>query len=148
MFCSTAHRSISFRTWFFQMFFNKRLIKCDKFISCLMQQLNKYWKWVETYKLILHSYWTEQFQNFAIPPAWLSSHSITQKYCYPWIPAKIFQARLFRRFTSPHPKFHFSCTSTHQPPHPVLPKKLWIFQWTPIILTFFIINPIPSFKSN
>ena len=37
MFCSSAHRKISFRTWFFQMFFNKSLIKCEKFVSCLMQ---------------------------------------------------------------------------------------------------------------
>ena len=83
MFCSSAHRKISFRTWFFQMFFNKSLIKCEKFVSCLMQYSKKYWKWPETYKLILHSYWTPQFQNFAIPPTWLSSHSITQRYCYP-----------------------------------------------------------------
>ena len=79
MFCSSAHRKISFRTWFFQMFFNKSLIKCEKFVSCLMQYSKKYWKWPETYVLILHSYWTPQFQNFAIPPIWLSSHSITQK---------------------------------------------------------------------
>ena len=85
MFCSSAHRKISFRTWFFQMFFNKSLIKCEKFVSCLMQHSKKYWKWPETYKLILHSYWTPQFQNFAIPPTWLSSHSITQRYCYPCI---------------------------------------------------------------
>ena len=85
MFCSSAHRKISFRTWFFQMFFNKSLIKCEKFVSCLMQYSKKYWKWPETYKLILHSYWTPQFQNFAIPPTWLSSHSITQRYCYPCI---------------------------------------------------------------
>ena len=76
MFCSSAHRNISFRTWFFQMFFNKSLIKCEKFVSCLMQHSKKYWKWPETYKLIRHSYWTPQFQNFAIPPIWLSSHSI------------------------------------------------------------------------
>ena len=37
------------------------------------------------YKLILHSYWTPQFQNFATPPTWLPSHSITQRYCYPCI---------------------------------------------------------------
>ena len=76
---------ISFRTWFFQVFFNKSFIKCQKFVSCLMQYSKKYWKWPETYKLILHSYWTPQFQNFAIPPTWLSSHSITQRYCYPCI---------------------------------------------------------------
>ena len=63
MFCSSAHRKISFRTWFFQMFFNKSLIKCEKFVSCLMQHSKKYWKWPETYKLILHSYWTPQFQK-------------------------------------------------------------------------------------
>ena len=76
MFCSSAHRKISFRTWFFQMFFNKSLIKCEKFVSCLMQYSKKYWKWPETYVLILHSYWNPQFQNFAIPLIWLSSHSI------------------------------------------------------------------------
>ena len=85
IFCSSAHRKISFRTWFFQMFFNKSLIKCEKFVSCLMQYSKKYWKWPETYLLILHGYWTPQFQNFAIPPIWLSSHSITQRYCYPCI---------------------------------------------------------------
>ena len=79
MFCSSAYRKISFRTYFFQIFFNKTLIKCEKFVFCLMQYLKKYWKWTEAYKLILHSYWTPQFQNFAIPPIWLSSHSITQK---------------------------------------------------------------------
>ena len=56
-----------------------------KFVFSLMQELNKYWKWPETYNLIPHSYWTPQFQNFAIPPTWLSSHSITQRYCYPCI---------------------------------------------------------------
>ena len=71
MFCSSAHRKISFR-----VFFNKSLIKCEKFVSYLMQHSKKYWKWPETYKLIL---------NFAIPPTWLSSHSITQIYCYPCI---------------------------------------------------------------
>ena len=63
MFCSSAHRKISFRTWFFQMFFNKSLIKCEKFVSCLMQYSKKYWKWPETYVLILHSHWTPQFRN-------------------------------------------------------------------------------------
>ena len=61
------------------------MINCEKFVSCLMQHSKKYWKWPETYKLILHSYWTPQFQNFAIPPTWLSSHFITQRYCYPCI---------------------------------------------------------------
>ena len=70
---------------FYQMFFNKSLVKCKKFVSCLMQYSKKYWKWPETYVLILHIYWTPQFQNFAIPPIWLSSHSITQRYCYPCI---------------------------------------------------------------
>ena len=64
------------------MFFYKSLIKCEKFISCLIQHSKKYWKWPKTYKLILHSYWTPQFQNFTIPPTCLSSHSITQRYCY------------------------------------------------------------------
>ena len=71
-----------FRTWFFQMFFNKSLIKSEKFVSCLMQYSKKCWKWRETYVLILHSYWTRQFQNVAFAPIWLSSHSITQRYCY------------------------------------------------------------------
>ena len=79
IFCSSAHRKISFRTWFFQMFFNKSLIKCEKFVSCLMQHSKKYWKWPENYKLILHSHWTSQFQNFAIPPTWLPSRSINSK---------------------------------------------------------------------
>ena len=63
------------------------IIKSDqqKFVFCLMQHSRKYWKWSEIYKLILHSYWTPQFPNFAIPLTWLSSHSITQRYCYPCI---------------------------------------------------------------
>ena len=85
MFCYSTHRKIGFRTWFLQMFLNKSLIKCEKFVSRLMQYSKKYWKWPETYVLILHSYWNPQFQNFAIPPIWLSSHSITQRYCYPCI---------------------------------------------------------------
>ena len=85
MFCSSVHRKISFRTWFFQMFFNKNLIKCEKLVSCLMQSWKKYWKWTETYVLILDSYWIPQFQNFAIPHTWLSSHFMTQRYCYPFI---------------------------------------------------------------
>ena len=52
-----------FRTWFFQMLFNKSLIKCKKFVSCLMQSSKKFWKWPETYVLILHSYWPPQFLN-------------------------------------------------------------------------------------
>ena len=47
-------------------------MKCEKFVSCLMQYLEKYGKWPETYVLILHGYRTPQFQNFAIPPIWLS----------------------------------------------------------------------------
>ena len=35
----------------------------------------------------------------------------------------------------------------HLPPPP-LPLKNRIFQWTPILLKFFIFNPVPSFKSN
>ena len=50
-----------------------------------MQYSKKYWKWPETYVLILHSYWTPQFQHFTIPPIWLSSHSMTQRYCYPCV---------------------------------------------------------------
>ena len=57
MFCSSVHRKISCRTWFFQMFFNKSLMKCEKFVSCLMQYLEKYGKWPETYVFILYSYW-------------------------------------------------------------------------------------------
>ena len=64
MFCSSAHRKISFRAWFFQMFFNKSLIICEKFVSCLTQYSKKYWKWPETCTLILHSYWTPQFKIF------------------------------------------------------------------------------------
>ena len=44
------------------MCFNKSLIKCEKFVSCLMQHSKKYWKWPETYVLILHSYWTRNFK--------------------------------------------------------------------------------------
>ena len=80
MFCSSARRKISFRTWFSQMFFNKSLIMCEKFVSCLMQYSEKYWKWPETYALFLDSYWTPQFRNFAIPDIWLSSHSITMLF--------------------------------------------------------------------
>ena len=36
-------------------------------------------------KVFLHNYWTTHFENFAIPPTWLLSHSITQRYCYPCI---------------------------------------------------------------
>ena len=50
------------------MFFNKSLIKCEKFVSCLTQHSKKHWKWPETYKLILHCYWTPQFQNFTNLP--------------------------------------------------------------------------------
>ena len=67
------------------MFFNKSLMKSEKFVCCLMQYLEKYGKWAETYVLILHSYWTPKFQIFAIPLIWLSSHSIIQRYCYPRI---------------------------------------------------------------
>ena len=65
MFCSSAHRKISFRTWFFQMFFNKSLIKCEKFVSCLMQYSKKYGKWPETYVLIQHSFRTPKFCYFS-----------------------------------------------------------------------------------
>ena len=85
MFCSSTHGNISFRTWFFHVFFNKSLIKCEKLVSCLMEYSKKYWKWPETYKLILHNYWTTHFENFAIPPTWLLSYSITQRYCCPCI---------------------------------------------------------------
>ena len=94
MFYSSVHNKISLRTWFFQMFFNKSLTKYKKFVSCLMQYWEKYWKWSETYVLFLHSYWTPQFQNFAISPIWLSSHSITQKYCYPCITFPLHNFRL------------------------------------------------------
>ena len=46
--------------------------------------LKKCGKWPENYVLILHSYWNPQFQNFSIPPIWLS-HSIIQRYWYPCI---------------------------------------------------------------
>ena len=59
-----------------------------------MKYLKKYEKWPETYVLILHScYWTPQFQNFAIPPKWLS-HSITQRYCYPSIALSLHNFKL------------------------------------------------------
>ena len=96
MFCYSARRKISFRTWFFQMVFNKSLIKCEKFVSCLMQYSKKYWKWPETYVLILNSYWTPQFQNFAIPSIWPSS---TQRYCYPTI-THYFVTPQFQTFTN------------------------------------------------
>ena len=70
-----AHRK-SLRTCFFQMLFNKSLIKCEKIVSWLMQYSKKYGKWPETWVLILHIYWTQQFQNFAVPLIWLS-HSTT-----------------------------------------------------------------------
>ena len=79
---NSAHTKISFRTWLFQMFFSKGLIKCEKFASCLMQYSKKCGKWPETCVLILNSYWNPQFLNFAIPPI-LLSHSITQRYSYP-----------------------------------------------------------------
>ena len=70
------------------------MIKCEKCVSCLMKYLKKYEKWPETYMLILHScYWTPQFQNFAIPPKWLS-HSITQRYCYPSIALSLHNFKL------------------------------------------------------
>ena len=103
MFCSSAHNKVSFRTWFFQMFFNKSLIKFEKFVSCLMQYSKKYWKWPETYVLILHSCWTPQFQNFAIRPIWLSSHSVTQRYCYPCITFSL----QFQTFTKTSHLFFF-----------------------------------------
>ena len=81
----------------FPNIFNKSLIKCEKFVSCLMQHSKKYWKWPETYKLILHSYWTLQFQNFAIPLTWLTSHSTTQRYCYPCFK---FSLHNFKTFTN------------------------------------------------
>ena len=223
MFCSCAHKKISFRTWFFQMFFNKTLIKCEKINSCLMQYSKKYWKWPETYVLILRSYWTPQFPNSAIPPICLSSHSITQKillslhyfltlqfqtftkiphfffffeigrkyvsiivniisnntvlqsdllwifvsirrllqlivcirglkapsqkhnsFFFSFLPSPLLnlqtiKAHLFSRFTPSPQKI---CFNMHLSP------KNWIFQWTPMILRTFIINPIPSFKSN
>ena len=58
------------------------MIKCENIVSCLMQNSKKYGKWPEAYVLILHSYWSPQFRNFAIPPIWLS-HSTTWKYCSP-----------------------------------------------------------------
>ena len=47
------------------------------------------------------------------------------------------QALLLRHFAS-------NILIFHAPP----PPKNRIFQWTPILLKFFIFNPIPSFKSN
>ena len=96
----------SFRTWFFQMFFNKSLIKCEKFASCLKQYSKKYWKCPETYALILPSYWTPQFQNFAIPPIWLSSHSVTQRYFYQSF-TEIFTNLLIGIFGVSNPTYFF-----------------------------------------
>ena len=95
MFCSSAHRKISFKTFFFEMFLNKCLIKCENFVSCLMQYSKKYWKWPETYLLILQSYWTPQFQSFTFPSRWLSSHSISQRYYYPCITFLLHNFKLF-----------------------------------------------------
>ena len=44
-------------------------------------------------------------------------------------------------------KFFFSCTTPPLPPKKKT-TKIQIFLWPPIILNFFIINLIPSFKSN
>ena len=139
--------------------------------------------------LILHSYWTPQFQNFTIPPIWLSSHSRVQTCRCPCITFSlnnwnhlpiyyleflglvislffffwggnyvsikvniisnktVLQCYLLWIFESIKSIFQlivciFPCT---RPSH--FPKNQ-IFQWTPIILKFFIINAIPSFTSN
>ena len=50
--------------------FNKSLIKCATFVHCLMQYSQSC------------GFRTQQFQNFSIPPPWLS-YVTTSKYCYP-----------------------------------------------------------------
>ena len=208
-----------------------------------MQHSKKYWNWPETYKRILHSYWTPQFQNFTIPPTWLSSQSVTIRYCYACITFSLHNFKLLpicqleflglviplffvclfvclffgggfrflrnyvsilvniisnnavlqcyllwifvliRRLlqlivcigvsTPPHlknttPSFTKSSLKSANYPSPSFlgdsppslpppPKKFMhtshypqnrIFQWTPTILNFLIINPIPFFNSN
>ena len=54
------------------------------YVSCLMQYSKEYGKRSEIYMVILHSYWTQQFQKIFIPSIWLSD-SITQTYCNPCI---------------------------------------------------------------
>ena len=76
MFCYSARRKVSFRTWFFQMVFNKSLIKCEKFVSCLMQYSKKYGKWPETYVLILHSSWTHNFKIFSFLLYGITLHNL------------------------------------------------------------------------
>ena len=56
-------------------------------------------------------------------------------YPRPLLNLKTVQAPLF--YAIPHYIFVF----------PDFPSKNQIFQWTPLILKFFILNPIPSFKS-
>ena len=57
----------------------------------------------------------------------------------PLLNLQTIKAHLFSRFTPSPQKI---CFNMHLSP------KNWIFQWTPMILRTFIINPIPSFKSN
>ena len=100
MFCSSAHRYASFRTWFFKMFFNKGLIKCEKFVSCLTQHSKKYWKWPETYKLILHCYWTPQFQNFTNLPIGIFGVSNPLLFFFCFLLLFCFVLRFLRNYVS------------------------------------------------
>ena len=56
-----------------------------------------------------------------------------------------FAKRSLKSANCPSPLFkQFYILIFCEPP----PHKNWTFQWTPIILKFFILNPIPPFKSN
>ena len=47
-----------------QMFLIKAWLIVKSLFPVLCNTQKKYWKWPETYVLILHSYWTPQFQTF------------------------------------------------------------------------------------
>ena len=67
-------------------------------------QYSKCWrKWSKIFILILHGYWTPKFQNFAIPPTWLS-YITTSKHCYP---CYCFLTPYFQKFTNPPQGFCF-----------------------------------------
>ena len=74
--------------------------------------------------------------------------SITPSFAKSPLKSSNYPSPFFRRFTHPLPPSKKNIYFM-QPPHPSPPKKKnLIFLWTPIILKFFIINLIPSFKSN
>ena len=64
-FASSAHKKISMRTWFFQTFFNKSLIKFENFASC---------------HAILGKIW-EMTRNLSAHPAQLLNPTIS-KFCH------------------------------------------------------------------